>query len=557
MANSTPLPPWDDAVALVNEFFENYNAILPIFHPPTFMGLLGRQYSRSTENVDDPAWIAALNAVLALAQRRRAEQEADEAGLGDRAWLYANNSLEVVLAVLMRSVSLLSVQAVLTLAWFFHGTSNPQPFFFLTAAAVRLSHSAGLHREAEHPSLTHIDREQRLRVFWVALIFDSSASLRTGRPCTHSVNDIDVPLPSHSPKDNLGILVSRHGTEVLNFLSAKARLAVLEGRIYERIFAACSAEKSLEAFKADVTDLGGELDDWSRTMPGSIVHGTFADYWDHQQPHIISLLLAYHTCVITVHSATWQRHFSSIRNKKSGNQDADAFSTFPHTDKCLNSALGIVKLLPLVPRERTSFVWEIIHRPVQAMMLLFICILQEPTHAAANSHLRAMNNAIGFMSNSLADQEASFVHPILNVGQDLIRIARAAIQKGGERVDRVRPHQEPSDQRVSAERPSDLNEPPQRTRSRLGLPALSPASISNAEENYVGAAWVDAFAGDTANVDGPGYTTRSQPAEPGGNHGAWAFDQGIIGMDQLSELSLPFPWSWQDLSNGLLQDVNF
>ncbi|KAK7707707.1 hypothetical protein SLS57_009222 [Botryosphaeria dothidea] len=358
-ATSTPIPPWEDALALVNEYLENYNTVLPIFHPPTFMGLLGRQYASSTNAVDDPAWSVALNAVLALAQRRRAEQHPHAQELADKAWLYANNALEVVLAVLMRSVSLLSVQAVLVLAWFFRGTPNPQPFFFLTAAAVRLSHSAGLHRRAEHPALTPIDREQRLRVFWIALILDSSASLRTGRPCTHSVNDIGVPLPSDSPKDNLGMIVNRQGTAALNFLSVRAKFAILEGRIYDRIFAACSADKSMESLNVDIADLGGELDDWSHMVPGGMHHRTVADQWDHQQPHVVSLLLAYHTCTITVHSATWQRHFSSVRRRKNSRSDDDTASpAFPHAHRCLQSAHEIVKLLSLVPQENTSFVCD-------------------------------------------------------------------------------------------------------------------------------------------------------------------------------------------------------
>ncbi|GME46879.1 fungal specific transcription factor domain-containing protein [Neofusicoccum parvum] len=356
--NSTPLPSWEDAQALVNDFFENYNTVLPIFHPPTFMALLGRQYARSSNVVEDPAWSAALNAVLAMAQRRRAEQAPQTRELADCAWAYARNALELILAVHMRSVSLLSVQATVALAWFFRGTPNPQPLFFLTAAAVRLSHSAGLHRGADHLPLSQTDREQRLRVFWIALILDSSASLRTGRPCTHSINDIGVRLPSGSPKDNLGIIVNRQGTAVLNFLLVKAQFSVLEAKIYDRVFASDSSKKSTEALAADVRDLGQELDEWSRVVPGGTNTDNIADNWDHQHPHIVSLLLAYHSCVITVHSATWQRHFTSVRGRRFSRQDFDVSSRgFPHAAKCLHAAHEIVKFLSFVPQESTSFIW--------------------------------------------------------------------------------------------------------------------------------------------------------------------------------------------------------
>ncbi|KAL1645023.1 hypothetical protein SLS58_004094 [Diplodia intermedia] len=359
-ANSTPVPACDEALALVNDYFESCNTALPIFHPPTFMALFGSQYQPGGTASSDPAWSAALNAVLALSQRRRAEQQhprTQEAA--DRAWAYAKNALEVMLALVMRSTSLLSVQALLALACFFRGTPNPQPFFFLTAAAVRLSHSAGLHRAADHLPLTAVEREQRSRVFWIALVLDSSASLRTGRPCAHSINDIGVALPSGSPRDNLGIVVNRRGTAVLSVLLAAARFAVIEGKVYDRIFAACAAGKTTEALDGDVRALGEELAAWSRMIPGGTdCSDGVADDWGDQHLHVAGLLLAFHSCVITVHSATWQRHFSSLRGKRSARQSLDASSsTFPDADVCLRSAREIVRLLSRVPQENTSFIW--------------------------------------------------------------------------------------------------------------------------------------------------------------------------------------------------------
>lgn len=336
------------------------------------MALLGRQYqpgASSNATHDDPAWSAALNAVLALSQRRRAEQQQPQnrAALADRAWAYAKNALEVLLALLMRSTSLLSVQALLTLASFFRGTPNPQPFFFLTAAAVRLSHSAGLHRAPPPPAdhhhltpqqLTPADREQRLRVFWIALILDSSASLRTGRPCTHSVDDIGVPLPAAAPPDKLGVVLDRRGAAVLSYLRAQARFAVVEGRVYGRIFAACAAARDTAALDGDVRELGRELEEWSRMVPGGTVGCSggrrLEEEWGSQWLHVAGLLLAYHSCVITVHSATWQRHFSSLRSRRCGARDA---ASFPGAEVCLSAAHEIVRLLAHVPRECTSFIW--------------------------------------------------------------------------------------------------------------------------------------------------------------------------------------------------------
>jgi hypothetical protein len=56
---------------------------------------------------------------------------------------------------------------------FLMGTPNPQPSFFLIAAAIRLSHSLGLHKRGiPHLGLDPAEAEQRKRVFWIGYMLD-------------------------------------------------------------------------------------------------------------------------------------------------------------------------------------------------------------------------------------------------------------------------------------------------------------------------------------------------------------------------------------------------
>ncbi|KAH7133252.1 putative fungal-specific transcription factor [Dactylonectria estremocensis] len=532
---STPLPPWDDALALVNEFLESYNTTLPIFHPPTFMGLLGQQYARSTTAIEDPALSVALNAILAMAQRKRAEQNPRDQELADRAWAWAKNSLEAVLAVLMRSVSLLSVQALLVLACFFRGTPNPQPFFFLTAAALRLSHSAGLHRAFDHLPLSAVDREQRPRVFWLALVFDSRASIRTGRPFAHDINDISIPLPSESPKDNLGMIVNRDGCAILNVLLAEAKFAVIEGKVYQTFFAATSSGKSIDALTTDIQTLGEELDNWGNMFLRGMDYNSIMDQWSHQLPTVISLVLSYHSRVITVRAAAWQRYFSSMRGVDSGQREFDlASSYFPNAERCLDSAHEIIKLLTFVPRENHAFIWEIIHFPVQALMLLFICILQNPRDPNVNTRFGAINDAINFISQIVTTQEDSFLRPILAVCHELSRIARMAIQKAWASTDTF--------SAKTASQTSDGESTAVSTQcsiSGLSTPAMG------SDHNNRGLSSI------AANYDLPPEFAELGSAAPGGT------EPGAFSVDQLDDLPLSFTWNWQDLSASLLEGFDF
>ena len=52
------------------------------------------------------------------------------------------------------------------------GTPNPQPSFFLVAAAIRLANSIGLHKRGSAFNLNAAENEQRKRVFWIGYLLD-------------------------------------------------------------------------------------------------------------------------------------------------------------------------------------------------------------------------------------------------------------------------------------------------------------------------------------------------------------------------------------------------
>ncbi|KAI9874267.1 MAG: hypothetical protein M1830_009944 [Pleopsidium flavum] len=160
-----PLPPRDEALSLLKDFFENFNCMFPLFHEPTFMHLVDKHYSR--DPYEGSGWWASLNIALAIAHRLRVmsnlvPQEEDQKG-----WGYLKNALGVLTELTMRNTDLLSVQAMLGM-----GTPNPQPSFFLVAAAIRLSHSIGLHKRGSGFNLNPVEIEQRKRVFWIAYLLD-------------------------------------------------------------------------------------------------------------------------------------------------------------------------------------------------------------------------------------------------------------------------------------------------------------------------------------------------------------------------------------------------
>lgn len=106
-----PLPPKDEAVSLFRDFFENFNCMFPLFHEPTFMHLVERQYSR--DPYEGSGWWASINVVLAIAHRLRVMSNLVPQDEDKKAWLYLKNAMGVLTELTMRNTDLLSVQALL------------------------------------------------------------------------------------------------------------------------------------------------------------------------------------------------------------------------------------------------------------------------------------------------------------------------------------------------------------------------------------------------------------------------------------------------------------
>lgn len=110
------LPPREECLSLLRDYFENFNMMFPLFHEPTFMHLVDKQYS------DDPytgsGWWASLNVALAIAFRIRVMSNFSPNDSDSDAWGYFKNALAVQSELTLRNQDLLSVQALLGMVRF-------------------------------------------------------------------------------------------------------------------------------------------------------------------------------------------------------------------------------------------------------------------------------------------------------------------------------------------------------------------------------------------------------------------------------------------------------
>ncbi|KFY63458.1 hypothetical protein V497_01994, partial [Pseudogymnoascus sp. VKM F-4516 (FW-969)] len=294
------LPQKAEALSLLKDFFENFNCMFPLFHQPTFMHLVERQYSR--DPYDGSGWWASLNIALAIAHRLRVMSNLVPEEEDQKAWGYLKNAMAVYTELTMRNTDLLSVQALLGMALFMQGTPNPQPSFLLVASAIRLSHSIGLHKRGSGFNLNPIEIEQRKRVFWIGYMLDKDICIRFGRPPVQDDDDMNVELPSADPEDNIGNIPLADGKGKVNLFRLMCEFSTIVSKVYTQLYSTKASKQSDGELLNTIGELDHALEEWKDSIPIDFrpEHEIKASHTPLIL-HVVVLHFGYYNCLTTIH----------------------------------------------------------------------------------------------------------------------------------------------------------------------------------------------------------------------------------------------------------------
>ncbi|KAF2772983.1 hypothetical protein EJ03DRAFT_348038 [Teratosphaeria nubilosa] len=437
-----PLPGKQECFALLKDYFEHFNQMFPLFHEPTFMHLVDKHYSR--DPYEGSGWWASLNVALAIGHRLRVMsnfvgQEEDE-----HAWGYLKNAMAVMTELTIRNTDLLSVQALLGMALFLQGTPNPQPSFFLVAAAIRLAHSLGLHKRGSGFGLNDAENEQRKRVFWIAYMLDKDICLRSGRPPAQDDDDMNVELPSENPPDNVGNVpltveqtaADKGGRKTMNLFRLMCLFAQIQSRVYKNLYSVKASRQTDGELLNTIGDLDAELEAWKDSIP--------ADFRPDNEInaahtplilHVVVLHFAYYNCLTTIHRMSVHHGYWTSRLSEFAVQGLNSRPLNPRVFMsaalCVNAARTSIGLIRYIPQGDYACVWLILYYPVSALVTLFANILQNPQDARARSDLRLMASVVSFLTMLERDivEANGNVRRMLSVCAEFERIATIVLSK--------------------------------------------------------------------------------------------------------------------------------
>ncbi|KAJ5735388.1 uncharacterized protein N7483_000513 [Penicillium malachiteum] len=421
-----PLPPRSEVFSLIKDFFRTTNRMFPIFHEGSFMRMVEWQYTQQT--CDDSALWASINMVICLAYEYRFSNNLKPEKDREKARFYFKNAVSVFTELALRRTDLLSVQALICMGFFLRGNAGTQAALPFMTAAMRSCQRMGLHRNINRPDLSHIQQEQRRRVFWITFVIDQSTCLRAGNAPSQHPEDFDVPLPQETEDDNDPEVSSN-----IPFFCQFCRMCVIKSRIYCQLYTAKALQKPPQELYKSVSELHTELETWKKDYPFTDVpsiRGAESDFLFGFAS--IALHFVYYNALIMIHRMPLLLNFliASRENEPDDMKSYRKARASKSSAICAMAARNTLKLVNNMPWGDISWLWSLLYYVFLASSTLFSSILRNTRSASVKEDLQTLNMAAKFFAALVSnDEAANYSGFMARVTATLERIARIAVER--------------------------------------------------------------------------------------------------------------------------------
>ncbi|KAF5568586.1 transcriptional activator Mut3p [Fusarium napiforme] len=255
------LAPLSDVLPLVDNYFRNYNTIIPLFEENAFMRMLLDWYSSSTKR-STVAW-AAINVVLAINYRILEGKTMDDPAFARS----VRNVRSVMSELMMHGQDLMGLQVLLGMVILFQGSSEVQLAIVLIGSVIRLAQSLRLNSKKALKGLTASEQAHRTRLFWLTYVYDREMAQRSQCPYHQPDCETDLDLPGANPEENLGIITSSTDTIRFNYLRSCAKFAFIQGKTHDLLYSQKSHTLTTERKTRSIALIEELLKEWVDEIP--------------------------------------------------------------------------------------------------------------------------------------------------------------------------------------------------------------------------------------------------------------------------------------------------
>ncbi|CAH0046653.1 unnamed protein product [Clonostachys solani] len=422
----TAEPSYQVAMEWSKAYFDScLDSIFGIIHREDFENRLRDHFQTNPDSRSDASWYALRNTIYASGCRVSLCADSGPESFSrsrEQSWKYFENALSVHTELLYVSTDIMSIQALILMAFHAEALGTPALEFMLVSSATRLAQAKGLHMRYSRSSKDNqTDTLSKQCLWWIIYAYEKHLAYRSG-------------LPSAIDDDSMTCLVPTElrlgsGT-TMEFVKQTISLARLSSSITKRLSAVKAMTDPPDVLLTTVHDLDQKLKMWREgldpTFQKQPPFRTHCMPQSTQVAHMLYLHYSYHALLIAVHGVfcyPWNR--PDLQNNEKPEIKAQVQRS---TEAVAESSRQIIIAVQHVEITAALPVWLTFYFPLVGLINMFVCVLKNPLNPSTMSNLALMDIVVGhfgyveFLSSSKLD--LSFPREVASYARNLVKNVR-------------------------------------------------------------------------------------------------------------------------------------
>ncbi|KAL4737926.1 C6 transcription factor [Aspergillus similis] len=409
------LPPPEETLALIQQYFADTGLLFPYIHPPAFFETYS-ELKDSSKRIRR-TWLGLLNMVLAMAKLTAVSRRSTETCLAESA-VYYRRALSLCNGEILRGTTLEVVQYLLLMGQYLQGTQKSVQAWTIHGLAVKAALQLGLHSKDASRAFPLLEQEIRKRTWFGCVVLDRALSMTFGRPAAIPDSYVQLDLPVF--QGSTEVLSTSKNDEAhmsIQFFNSTIILYKQTANIIDQIYGqnlGCDPALSVGDTVGRVLSIENQLFAWVMALPESLRQLTVKSMRDEIQrlqdrPQLfplkfrVILTLRYLHVQILLHRPILVKFLDATPASELEAGEVRLLNDigYSSTRKCVESAMGIIDIIYTLvsssgwPRDLLGAWWYSLYYTFNAALVIIGTMWvrentntsKDPANAYGNIHV--------------------------------------------------------------------------------------------------------------------------------------------------------------------------
>ncbi|KAH8886264.1 hypothetical protein GQ53DRAFT_809809 [Thozetella sp. PMI_491] len=372
MKSMFTLPPAEETLRLVEQYFSNTGLLFPYIHKESFLETY-RELSNTNFRKIRRSWLGLLNMVLAMSTNTSYSNDQSAEQRSAESEVFFARAMALCEKQIRSGSSLEIVQFLLLMCQYLQGTERSIQTWNLHGLAVKTALQLGLHSTEALNQYSPFEREIRTRTWYGCVILDRSLSMTLGRPSSIPESYVRIEPPCHlsNPGYTVDLVADAAVANSIAFFNATINLYKIMWTVLDTLYGGnlgCDAPQNIFDIASDLLRIEQRLFQWQASLPPSMqliqpadlttVHSTYPGLTRFR----VILTLRYLNLRVLAHRPVLHQFLKALGEHDPQIADINTLRQVGTTSlrTCIQSAVSIIELIARLMR------WEGADRPLGA-----------------------------------------------------------------------------------------------------------------------------------------------------------------------------------------------